>query len=92
MPYDIITNRRSCTNLGGNRLFRETIQMNLQLYIDTPTIWDKFFIIKSITNVLVHNDGVRFLRKVRTTYIPFKKKPIIIKVGEAFDMLENEFL
>jgi hypothetical protein len=90
MPYDIICGRNSGShNWCGNKRFRVTIMMNLQSYIDAPTREDKTYVIKSVMDILQHDVGARFLKKVgETTYVPLEEKQIREKVGHAFrDMI-----
>jgi hypothetical protein len=90
MPYDIICGRNSGShNWCGNKRFRVTIMMNLQSYVDAPTREDKTYVIKSVMDILEHDVGARFLKKVgESTYIPLEEKQIREKVGHAFrDMI-----
>ena len=90
MPYDIICGRNSGShNWCGNKRFRVTIMMNLQSYVDAPTREDKTYVIKSVMDILEHDVGARFLKKVgESTYQPLEEKQIREKVGHAFrDMI-----
>jgi hypothetical protein len=86
MPYDIICGRNSGShNWCGNKRFRVTIMLNLQSYIDAPTREDKTYVIKSVMDILEHDVGARFLKKVgEKTYAPLEEKQIREKVGHAF--------
>jgi hypothetical protein len=83
-PYDIICGRsRTAFNNVGNKRFRVTIAMNLPRFMAASTKSHKSEVIRSTVQIMLYENGTRFLKRTKQGLVQLNERGAREKVGHA---------